>query len=64
MCGGLHQVLILVLMRLLFQDRDGGSVCVALSPSSQHGEGKYMVVNIYDGGKVRLIDKLSQQSAS
>ena len=34
------------------QDRDGRSVCVALSPPSQHAEGKYMVINIHDGGKV------------
>ena len=27
-------------------------MCVALSPQSQHSEGKYMVVNIHDGGKV------------
>ena len=39
-------------MWLSLQDRDGGSVCVALSPPSQHAEGKYMVINIHDGGKV------------
>ena len=27
-------------------------MCVALSPPSQHAEGKYIVVNIHDGGKV------------
>ena len=27
-------------------------MCVALSPPSQHSEGKYIVVNILDGGKV------------
>ena len=27
-------------------------MCVALSPPREHAEGKYMVVNIHDGGKV------------
>ncbi len=35
----------------LVQARDGASVCVALS--GQHGEGRYIVVNLSDGGKVK-----------
>ena len=32
------------------QARDGESVCVALA--GQHGEGRYVVVNLNEGGKV------------
>ena len=32
------------------QARDGESVCVALA--GQHGDGRYVVVNLNEGGKV------------
>ena len=46
------------------QARDGNSVCVAMSGGGQHGEGKYIVLNVQEGGKVRIVANTGLLSCS